>query len=214
MLGGYLTGERAGKPYLKPTLSIFRMVKHALRSLLLTVFFSAFLALLPPCLSHPFNRPTALGSPSSYSWSSLSTNTVTITYSISEEAWCGGTGYLHIDARPGQGTYGDTKDATARITVPEGLVAGVYVCGDDRNPPPNGWTVQDKYLRIEVDGAKVFELGKEYWWAKCYSKATVLGPGTHEVKLTIGITVKVSSNYEERDIAYAAMDIRLARAIL
>ncbi|MEM3660490.1 MAG: hypothetical protein QXU11_08770 [Thermoproteota archaeon] len=53
---------------------------------------------------------------------------------------------------------------------------------------------------------------KEYWWARCYSKAAVLSPGTHEVELTIGIAVKVSSNFEERDLAYAAMDIRLEGA--
>ncbi|MEM2930767.1 MAG: hypothetical protein QW797_07930, partial [Thermoproteota archaeon] len=91
----------------------------------------------------------------------------------------------------------------------DGLSAGVYVCGDDRNSPPDGWTVQDKYLRLEVDGAKVYELGKEYWWAKCYSKAATLGPGSHELKLTIGVTVKVSSNFDERDLHWASMEIRL-----
>ncbi|MEM4230218.1 MAG: hypothetical protein QXZ66_10745, partial [Thermoproteota archaeon] len=108
-----------------------------------------------------------------------------------------------------QGTYSDTKSTTATVTIPDGLSAGVYVCGDDRNPPPNGWIVQDKYLRLEVDGVNVYELGKEYWWAKCYSKAATLSPGSHEIKLMIGITVKVSSCFEERDLHWASMDIRL-----
>ncbi|MEM2599091.1 MAG: hypothetical protein QXI87_00170 [Thermoproteota archaeon] len=198
-----------GKPYLKPTRFPSGMGWHAWRSLLPLLFFSSLAFLLLPGLSIPFNRPTAYGAPSSYSWSSLSKNTVAITYFVDERAWYGGTGYLHIDARAGQGTYSDTKSTTATVIVPDGLSAGVYVCGDDRNPPPNGWTVQEKYLRLEVDGVKVYELGKEYWWAKCYSKAVVIGPGTHELKLTIGITVKVSSNFEERDLHWASMDIKL-----
>ncbi|MEM3660644.1 MAG: hypothetical protein QXU11_09575 [Thermoproteota archaeon] len=198
-----------GNPYLKPTRLPSGMGWHAWRSLLPLLFFSSLVFLLLPGLSILFNRPTAYGAPSSYSWSSLSKNTVAITYFVDERAWYGGTGYLHIDARAGQGTYSDTKSTTATVTIPDGLSAGVYVCGDDRNPPPNGWTVQDKYLRLEVDGAKVYELGKEYWWAKCYSKAVVIGPGTHELKLTIGITVKVSSVFEERDLHWASMEIRL-----
>ncbi len=185
------------------------MVKRAWLGGLLVLLFTVVLASLPTGLNHSLHGPFASAAPSSYSWSSLNVNAVAITYSISEIIWYGGTGYLHIDARAGPGTYGDTKSTTARVTVPDGLSAVVYVCGDDRNPIPNGWTVQDKYLRVYVDGVKVYELWKEYWWAHCYSKAAVLSQGTHEVKLTIGITVKVSSNFEERDLHYAAMEIRL-----
>ncbi|MBO3753292.1 MAG: hypothetical protein FGF53_00185, partial [Candidatus Brockarchaeota archaeon] len=159
------------------------------------------------CLAQVEAHPESL--PSSYLWNGLMTDTVQISYSFGESIWYGGTGYLHIDARAGQGTYSDSKSTTARLTIPEGFSAVVYVCGDDRNPVPNGWTVVDKYLRVYVDGVRVYELGKEYWWPYCYSKAATLSQGTHEVKLTIGITVKVSSCFEERDLHYAAMDIRL-----
>ncbi|MEM2946445.1 MAG: hypothetical protein QXI87_08900 [Thermoproteota archaeon] len=183
------------------------MVKRAWLEGLLVLLFPVMLASL--CLNSSFHGPLASAAPSSYSWSSLSRNTVTITYVVDERVWNGGTGYLHIDARQGQGTYSDAKSTITMITIPNGLSAGVYVCGDDRNPVPNGWIVQDKYLRLELDGVKVYELGKEYWWAKCYSKAATLGSGTHQVKLTVGITVKVSSCFEERDLHYAAMEIRL-----
>ena len=147
--------------------------------------------------------------PASYSWSGLKTDTVQISYSFSKSLWCGGTGYLQIRAN-GQGVYGDLKTATATITVPEGEEANIYVCGDDRNPVPDGWIIQEKYLKVYVDGAKVYELGKEYWWASCYSKAAKLKPGTHTVELTIGIVVKVVSNiYEERSMACATMDIKI-----
>ncbi|MBO3810188.1 MAG: hypothetical protein FGF50_11440 [Candidatus Brockarchaeota archaeon] len=177
--------------------------------LLLALFLSSSLMLLMPGLNSMFNRSFTSATPPSHSWTGLRTDTVEITYSVSESIWYGGTGYLHIDARAGLGTYSDAKSATATVTMPKSLSAVVYVCGDDRNTIPNGWTVVDKHLRVYVDGVKVYELGREYWWAKCYSKAATLSQGTHEVKLTIGITVKVSSNFEERDLHYAAMDIRL-----
>ncbi|MEM4228892.1 MAG: hypothetical protein QXZ66_03965 [Thermoproteota archaeon] len=146
--------------------------------------------------------------PASYSWSGLRTDTAQISYSFSKSLYYGGTGYLHIKAS-GPGVYVDTKTTIATITVPEESEASIYVCGDDRNPVPDGWTVQEKYLRVYVDGVKAYGLGKEYWWAHCYSKAATLGPGTHTVELTISITVKVVSNvYEERSIAFAAMDIK------
>jgi len=171
--------------------------------------FSAFSTLLfLTVLSSRFSRPLASAAPSSYSWTGLTTNTVTIAYSVDERAWYGGTGYLHIKA-DGSGTYSDVKTTVTVVTVPEGLSASIYVCGDDRFPPPDGWTVLEKYLRLYVDGAKVYELGKEYWWAKCYRKAATLSQGTHEIKLVVGITVNVSSNFGERDLAYASMDIRI-----
>ena len=181
-----------------------------MRRLFSAMLFSAFFTLLLlASLSSMLNKPLVSAAPSSYSWAGLKTDSVTITYVIDERIWNGGTGYLHIDARAGQGKYSDAKSTTARVNIPDGLSAVVYVCGDDRNPVPNGWSVEDKYLRLEVDGNKAYELSKEYWWARCYSKAAVLSQGTHEVKLTIGITVKVSSCFEERDLHYAAMDIRL-----
>jgi len=185
------------------------MVGHAcLKGLLYAMLLSSIIAsLLLNGLSPQPGRPTALAAPSSYSWTGLRTDTVAIAYSVDERAWYGGTGYLHIKA-DGPGTYSDAKTATATITVPEGLSAVVYVCGDDRNPVPNGWTVEDKHLVLEVDGRVVYRLGREYWWARCYSKAATLGPGTYEVKLTIGITVRVSSSFE-RDLHWACMDIRL-----
>ncbi len=180
------------------------------RRLFSAMLFSAFLTLfLLACLSILLNRPLASAAPSTYSWTNLKTDSVAITYVVDERIWNGGTGCLHIDARAGQGKYGDARSTTARVNIPEGLSAVVYVCGDDRNPVPDGWTVEEKYLRLEVDGNRVYELSKEYWWPYCYSKAAVLGQGTHEVKLTIGITVKVSSCFEERDLHWASMDIRL-----
>lgn len=162
--------------------------------------------LVPRCLIQVEAQPNSI--PSSYSWSGLRTDTVQISYSFSKSLYYGGTDYLHIKAS-GPGVYSDTKTTTAIITVPEESEASIYVCGDDRNPVPDGWTVQEKYLRVYVDGVKVYELGKEYWWARCYSKAAKLNPGTHTVELKIGITVKVFSNiYEERSIAYAAVDIK------
>ncbi|MBO3754791.1 MAG: hypothetical protein FGF53_07965, partial [Candidatus Brockarchaeota archaeon] len=184
------------------------MVKRAWLGGLLVLLFTVMLASLPTSLNSSLHGPLASAAPSSYSWSSLARNTAAITYSVDERTWYGGTGYLHIKA-DGPGIYTDTKTAVATVTIPEGFSAGVYVCGDDRNPPPDGWTVQEKHLRLEVDGVKVYELGKEYWWAYCYSKAAVLSQGTHEVKLTIGIAVKVSSCFEERDLHWASMDIRL-----
>ncbi|MEM2608036.1 MAG: hypothetical protein QXT87_02215 [Thermoproteota archaeon] len=150
--------------------------------------------------------------PSSYSWNGLRTDVVQISYSIYEEVWSGGTGYLHIKAN-GPGVYSDTKTATATITVPQGSQAIIYVCGDDRRTLPGGWIVEDKYLSLYVDGKKVYGLGKEYWWSKCRSKAATIGPGTHTVKLTIHISVNVLSNVnEERDIAYATMDIFIEKS--
>ncbi|MGB9718957.1 MAG: hypothetical protein ACPL4E_11100, partial [Thermoproteota archaeon] len=49
-----------------------------------------------------------------------------------------------------------------------------------------------------------------YWWASCYSKAAVLGPGTHEVKLMIHASVWTNRTGSDTfTIGYAAMDIRL-----
>ena len=197
--------------YLKPMHTIYGMVGRAfLRGLFYTIFSSSILMpLLFSSLIPQSSRPTASATPSSYSWSSLRVDSVSIAYSVDERAWYGGTGYLHIKAN-GLGVYSDTKTATAVVTIPEGLSASVYVCGDDRFPPPDGWTVLEKYLRLYVDGAKVYELGKEYWWAKCYRRAATIGQGTHEVRLTVGVTINVSSNaYLECDLAYASMDIRL-----
>ncbi|MEM2946566.1 MAG: hypothetical protein QXI87_09540 [Thermoproteota archaeon] len=188
------------------------MVRCAWRGLLLTLFSSTvFSLLLLPGLNPLHNRLSASPAPSSYSWTGLQTSTITITYFVEERIWHGGTGYLHITANA-PGKHSDAKQATAVVTIPQGVSAGVYVCGDDRNPVPDGWTVQEKYLRVYVDGVKAYGLGKEYWWAHCYSKAATLGPGTHEVKLLIGVTVNVSSNLGERDVAYAAMEIRLEGA--
>lgn len=146
--------------------------------------------------------------PPSYAWASLRTDTVEISYSFSKSIWYGGTGYLHIKA-DGPGVYSDTKTAIATVTISKGSKAAVYVCGDDRNTLPTGWSVEEKYLRLYVDGKKVYELGREYWWSHCSSKAATLDPGTHEVRLTIHISIRVSASYVERDIAYASMDIRV-----
>ncbi|MGQ9596549.1 MAG: hypothetical protein ACUVUS_04030 [Thermoproteota archaeon] len=155
-----------------------------------------------------FSVQASQNTPLTYEWTNLRSDTAKISYSFSKAIWYGGTGYLHIKAN-GTGVYEDTKTTTATITIPEGFSATVYVCGDDRNPIPNGWFVQGKYLRLYVDGKNVYELGKEYWFSRCYSKAATLGPGTHSFVLTAYISVKVTSNSDvERDVAYAAMEIR------
>ncbi|MEM3145700.1 MAG: hypothetical protein QW332_06965 [Thermoproteota archaeon] len=166
-----------------------------------------FIALLPLLYFNPIRIQGIPDIPSSYSWNSLRTDVIQISYSVSKNIWSGGTGYLHIKAE-GPGVYSDTKTATATITVPQGSQALVYVCGNDRNTLPGGWIVEDKYLSLSVDGREAYRLGREYWFSKCYSKAATLGSGTHTVKLTIHISVRVSSNVkEERDIAYAIMNI-------
>jgi len=127
---------------------MFGMVGRAfLRGLLYTIFFTSIFASL--LIIPPSREPTASAAPSSYSWSNLRTDSVSIAYYVDERAWYGGTGYLHIKAN-GLGVYSDTKTATAVVTIPEGLSASVYVCGDDRFPPPDGWTVLEKYLRLRL----------------------------------------------------------------
>ncbi|MBO3800459.1 MAG: hypothetical protein FGF52_05335 [Candidatus Brockarchaeota archaeon] len=144
--------------------------------------------------------------PSSNSWNNLRIDSVQISYSFSKVVWEGSTGYLHIDARTGPGEYSDTKSATARITVPEGVCAEVYVCGDDRTSMPTGWVVKGKYLKVYVDGKEVYkDIG--YWWANCYTKAATIGPGTHTVKLQIYIRVNVTSSFREYDLHYAILRI-------
>ncbi|MEM3660489.1 MAG: hypothetical protein QXU11_08765 [Thermoproteota archaeon] len=134
------------------------MVGRAWRGLLLTLFSSTVFSLLLLLGLNPLhNRLSASPAPSSYSWTGLQTSTITITYFVEERIWCSGTGYLHITANA-PGKHSDAKQATAVVTVPQGVSAGVYVCGDDRNPVPNGWTVEEKYLRLEVDGNRVYEL--------------------------------------------------------
>ncbi|MCS7138977.1 MAG: hypothetical protein NZ873_02855, partial [Crenarchaeota archaeon] len=134
---------------------------------------------------------------------------IQISYSLSKKIWSGGTGYLRIKAE-GPGFYSDTKTATAIIDVPQGSQAIVYVCGDDRFPLPGGWFVEDKYLALSVDGREVYRLGRNDWFSNCYSRAATIGFGTHRIELKIHISVRVSSNVrEERDIAYAAMDIMI-----
>jgi hypothetical protein len=69
--------------------------------------------------------------------------------------------------------------------------------------------VFDKYLRVYVDNVKVYEL-TGYWWPSCYSRATTLGPGTHEVKLVIHASVWTNRTTSDTfTIGYAYMDIRL-----
>jgi len=149
--------------------------------------------------------------PSSFSWRGLRTDTVAIGFTVDESIWHGGTGYLSI-VTSGPGTYSDTRSTTATITVPEGLSAEVYVCGDDhlsQTPPYDGWYIFNKYLRVYVDGVKVYEL-TGYWWAYCYSKAATVGPGSHKVELVI--TASVWTNRTGSDtfvIGYATMDIRV-----
>lgn len=166
-----------------------------------------FIAILPFLCFNPIQVQSTPDIPSSYSWNLLRTDVIQISYSISKKIWSGGTGYLHIKSE-GPGIYSDTKTATAIINVPQGSQAIVYVCGDDRYTLPGGWTVEDKYLCLYVDGKEVYKLGREYWFPRCYSMAATIDSGTHTVKLTIHISIRVSSNVkEERDIAYAAMNI-------
>ncbi|MGQ9479219.1 MAG: hypothetical protein ACUVQ0_04245 [Thermoproteota archaeon] len=146
--------------------------------------------------------------PSTYTWDNLSTDTVMISYSYTKFLGSCGTGYIHIKANS-PGTYCDTKTARLRVTVPDDLEAVVYVCGDDRNRIPNGWTVEEKSLELYVDGKKVYSLGREYWWARCYSKAYTLNPGIHDLELRIHICVKVSSSFGERDLVYAVMEVKI-----
>ncbi|MGB9718877.1 MAG: hypothetical protein ACPL4E_10665, partial [Thermoproteota archaeon] len=164
------------KLYLKNSPSILGMAWRACPGLLHAVFLSVLASLLLTGLSPQLNRPAVSATPSSYSWNSLRVDSASIAYSINEIAWYGGTSYLSI-VTSGPGTYGDSKECIATVTVPDGVSAGVYVCGDDRNPqtPPydNRWRVFDKYLRVYVNGVKVYEL-TGYWWASCYSKAAVL----------------------------------------
>jgi hypothetical protein len=146
--------------------------------------------------------------PPSYSWSNLRVDSVQISYSFSKVIWFGGTGYLHIKA-DAPGNYSDTKSTTATVTIPEGLYADVYVCGNDfYRHVPTGWAVKGKYLKAYVDGKEVYkDIG--YWWAHCYTKVATLGPGTHKVKLEIYLRVEVSSNFGEYDLYYALMEISL-----
>ncbi|MEM2598731.1 MAG: hypothetical protein QW796_05035 [Thermoproteota archaeon] len=107
------------------------MVRCAWRGLLLTLFSSTvFSLLLLPGLNPLHNRLSASPAPSSYSWTGLQTSTITITYFVEERIWHGGTGYLHITANA-PGKHSDAKQATAVVTIPQGVSAGVYVCGDD-----------------------------------------------------------------------------------
>ncbi|MEM2997573.1 MAG: hypothetical protein QW542_01335 [Thermoproteota archaeon] len=180
------------------------------------VFLLLVLLVLPLTLSplshipSSTSQPPASTMPSSFSWTGLRTDTVAITYSVSESIWYGGTGYLSI-VTSGPGTYSDTRSTTATITIPEGLSAEVYVCGDDRNPqtlPYDGWRIFGKCLRVYVDGVKVYEF-TGYWWGSCYSKAATLGWGSHRVELVI--TASVWTNRTGSDtfvIGYAAMDIK------
>jgi len=127
-------------------------------------------------------------------------------------AWYGRTGCLRI-VTGGPGTYGDAKECTASVTIPQGVSGVVYVCGDDRHaqtPPYDGrWRVFDKYLRVYVDNVKVYEL-TGYWWPNCYSRAATLGPGNHTVRLLIHASVWTNRTTSDTFvIGYAAMDIRL-----
>ncbi|MEM3712814.1 MAG: hypothetical protein QXR97_04690 [Thermoproteota archaeon] len=166
-----------------------------------------FMAILPLLFFNPIGVQSTPDTPSSYSWNGLRTDVVQISYFLSKNIWSGGTGYLHIKAE-GPGVYSDTKTATATIDVSQGNQAIVYVCGDDSPSLPGGWIVEDKYLSLFVDGREVYRLGREYWFSKCYSRAATIDSGTHTIELTIYISIFVSSNIkEERDVAYAAMDI-------
>ena len=183
------------------------------RGLLYALLLSPVLAsLLLSGLIPPSTGPTVYATPSSYSWNSLRTNTVSIAYSVSERAWYGGTGYLSIVTN-GPGTYGDAKECVASVNIPQGVSGVVYVCGDDHNPqtPPydNRWRIFDKYLRVYVDNVKVYEL-TGYWWSSCYSKAAVLGPGNHTVRLLIHASVWTNRTGSDTFvIGYASMEIRL-----
>jgi len=181
--------------------------------LLYALLLSPVLAsLLLTSLAPPSTGPTVYATPSSYSWNSLRTNTVSIAYSVDERAWYGGTGYLSIVTN-GPGTYGDAKECVASVNIPQGISGVVYVCGDDRNPqtPPydNHWYVFDKYLRVYVDGVKVYEL-TGYWWSSCYSRAATLSPGNHTVRLLIHASVWTNRTGSDTfTIGYASMEIRL-----
>ncbi|MGB9718904.1 MAG: hypothetical protein ACPL4E_10815, partial [Thermoproteota archaeon] len=158
------------KLYLKNSPSILVMAWRARPGFLHAVFLSSILAsLLLTGLGPQPNRSSVSATPSSYSWSSLRVDSASIAYSVDERAWYGGTGYLSIPTS-GPGTYSDWKECVATVTIPDGVSAGVYVCGDDRNPqtPPydGRWRVFDKYLRVYVDNVKVYEL-TGYWWASC-----------------------------------------------
>jgi hypothetical protein len=87
--------------------------------------------------------------------------TVSIAYSVDERAWYGGTGYL-TSLRMVRVPTATLRNAWPALTFPKGFPASVYVCGDDHNPqtPPydNRWRIFDKYLRVYVDGVKVYEL--------------------------------------------------------
>ncbi len=146
--------------------------------------------------------------PSSFSWTGLRTDTIAVGFSVDEVIWFGGTGYLHIKA-DALGNYSDTKSTTATITVPEGLYADVYVCGNDfYRHPPTGWVVRGKYLKAYVDGKEVYK-DTGYWWANCFTRVATLSPGTHKVKLEIYIRVEVSSSFGERDLHHAVLEIIL-----
>lgn len=91
------------------------------RGLLYALLLSPVLAsLLLSGLIPPSTGPTVYATPSSYSWNSLRTNTVSIAYSVDERAWYGGTGYLSIVTN-GPGTYGDAKECVASVNIPQGF---------------------------------------------------------------------------------------------
>jgi len=193
---------------------MFGMVgRTCLKILLYALLLSPVLAsLLLASLAPPSTGPTVYATPSSYSWSSLRADTVSIAYSVDETAWYGGTGYLSIVTN-GPGTYGDAKECVASVNIPQGVSGGVYVCGDDHNPqtPPydNRWRIFDKYLRVYVDNVKVYEL-TGYWWSNCYSRAATLGPGNHTVRLLIHASVWTNRTGSDTfTIGYASMEIRL-----
>ncbi|MEM2931092.1 MAG: hypothetical protein QW797_09590 [Thermoproteota archaeon] len=146
------------------------------------------------------SRPPASATPSSYSWPDLRTDTVNVTFSVKEKIWSSGTGVLDVKTR-NNGTFSDTASTTATITIPEGVSAGVYVCGDDHYSrvvkPCDRWYNDEKWLRLYVDDILVYSLGREYWWSRCYSKAATLAPGNHTVKLVI--YARVTSYCESGD---------------
>jgi len=196
------------------TRNIFGMVGRTCpRGLLYALLLSPVLAsLLLSGLIPPSTGPTVYATPSSYSWNSLRADTVSIAYSVDERAWYGGTGYLTIVTN-GPSTYGDAKECVASVNIPQGVLGIVYVCGDDHNPqtPPydNRWYVFDKYLRVYVDGVKVYEL-TGYWWSSCYSRAATLSPGNHTVRLLIHASVWTNRTGSDTfTIGYASMEIRL-----
>jgi len=185
----------------------------SLTQLFLILVLLALPLTLSPLSHAPFflSQPPARAMPSSFSWTGLRTDTIAVGFSVDEKIWYGGTGYLRI-VTSGPGTYSDTKTTVAAITIPEGLSAEVYVCGDDRNPqtpPYDGWYIFGKYLRVYVDGVKVYEL-TGYWWGSCYSKAATIGPGEHRVELVAGASVWTNRTGSDTFvIGYATMDIGL-----